>query len=74
MMFRIDPICGYYALLRQFTQCAHTARADMNGAHHAIYLDAATLHIKHKAAAGAELRMAHIVTIHRFALAYITTT
>jgi hypothetical protein len=62
------------AHLWQLAHGAHAACADVHLALHTINLNAAVLYIEDKAAARAALRMAHIVAMHGFASADITTT
>ena len=60
--------------LWQLAHCSQTARAYINRAGNAIYLNTAAMHIQNKTAACAALREAHIIAMHRLALTNVTTT
>ena len=56
---------GFYEITGQAGEFVRKSR---------LQIGLATLHIQHKATTCAPLRVAHIVPMHRFAFAYITTT
>lgn len=62
------------ARLRQFAHGTQATRADVDGTGPAINFQATTLHIQDKAATCPMLRERYIITVHRLALANITTT
>src|SRR5579883_1836137 len=57
-----------------FVHSAQAAVADIDRAQRAVDLQAAAMHVQHEAAARAALREAHIIAMHRLALADFTTT
>jgi hypothetical protein len=58
----------------QLRHSTHAARADIDGAERPIIHDMAAMDIHDKTAARAALRKAHIIAMHRFTQADVTTT